>query len=49
MVDVAVAGGAAAAAAAGRFVHSYSSPACQLLLDRTSDSIVVGSIVLSKL
>lgn len=46
-----VAGGAAAAAAAAeeQFVHSYSPPVCQLLLDHSSASIVPGSVVLSKL
>ena len=46
-----VVGGAAAAAAAGAewFVHSYSPPVCQMLLDHSSASIVPGSVVLSKL
>ncbi|KAM7390838.1 hypothetical protein PAMA_008838 [Pampus argenteus] len=51
--NVAVVGGAttaaAAAAAAEWFVHSYSPPVCQLLLDHCSAPIVPGSVVLSKL
>lgn len=42
-----MAGGAAAVAE--WFVHSYSLPVCQLLLDHSSASIVPGSVVLSKL
>lgn len=38
-----------AAAVAEWFVHSYSPPVCQLLLDHNSASIVPGSVVLSKL
>ena len=51
-LNVTVAGGAAAAAAAAAaaewFVHSYSPPVCQLLLDHGLASIVPGSVVLSK-
>lgn len=49
-LNVTVAGRAAAAAAAAAewFVHSYSPPVCQLLLDHGSASIVPGSVVLSK-
>lgn len=45
--NITVAGGKAAAAE--RFVNSYSPPVCQLLLDHGSASIVSGSVVFSKL